>query len=474
MAFSVNNYYSGSWVDLSDYIIDASEVPYVSRNRDWTMRLENWSVKIAGSLKSIRGSSYNFAVGDKFTVKDGSTFLFLGEVYFSYYNYDEQVYEVDIKSALSILQDYSCDYDTLHSYFIDRNNWYEYTSRDYDDNRILGITWAIEKMFEIAGLTLNASTANASVLFNDSNVGFGDILLREMLIDEDMFYCLGQSVAAIHSDSTVDVTLIPTFFEFISEMCAVFGLMFQPTNADSSGNFTYTLVLETSNYTIGNDDKYNFIEKNIKGNYKLVFSGCEYGYASVRSYYRSGTHDIDRYIVGGLDRKVNYFLNLYIFYSDIPLITGSWFTITNIIPQGDPEKWTVTATGHTFNNGDYVIIENVNGMTDLNGNKYLVSGVTTNTFDIIDSTVQTYTSGGDVIELQNNTYRDLTPNYNPEHLSDTWNPIYYKMLADVGDSVTNDYQQEEIECPYNITFNTVAENFIDIENRTSRIIQETY
>jgi hypothetical protein len=48
------------------------------------------------------------------------------------------------------------------------------------------------------------------------------------------------------------------------------------------------------------------------------------------------------------------------------------------------------------------------------------------------------------------------------------------MLAGVGNSLTNVYTEETIVCPYQTTFNTVVENFIDLEDRTSRIIQETY
>lgn len=475
MPFSVNNYYGGSWVDISDYVVGAGDVPYISRNRDWTARIENWSLEVAGSLRDVRGGTYNFSVGDKFTVKDGTTFLFLGEVISSYFDPDRQTLVVDINNALLSLREYSCTYDTLHAQFDDRTNWYEYLSRDYDDNRILGITWAIQQMFEIAGLTLDAATANASTLFTDSTAGFGAILLREMLIDEDMFYCLNQSVAAIHTDPTVDATKTPTFFEFISEMCSVFGLTFQPSGADGSGNFTYTLVLGYTNYSIGDDDKYGNEVKTKLGEYKVGFTGCNYAYSSTRSDYQTGTHAIVTYTTGGIDNKVNYFTNLYIFYSDVALTTGSWHNITSIVAHGDPEKWTITtATAHGFLNADVIVIEDVVGMTDLNGVKFSVSGVTTYTFNIISSTVQSYISGGRTIELVNNTYRYLTPSYNLQHESDTWNPIYYKMVAGVGNSVTNVYTEQSIICPYQTTFKAIVENFIDLENRTSKIIQETY
>ena len=103
MANTVQNYYGAAWVDISDYVVGYSPVPYISRNRDWTLRIETWGVQIAGTLGDIRGGSYNFTIGDKFVVKSGATFLFSGEVEESYYNYSEQIYEVRIKSSLGKL-----------------------------------------------------------------------------------------------------------------------------------------------------------------------------------------------------------------------------------------------------------------------------------------------------------------------------------------------------------------------------------
>jgi len=62
----------------------------------------------------------------------------------------------------------------------------------------------------------------------------------------------------------------------------------------------------------------------------------------------------------------------------------------------------VTVTGHTFNNGDEIYIDNVAGMTELNEGKYLVANTTANTFELTDldgnninSTGYTaYSSGG--------------------------------------------------------------------------------
>lgn len=57
----------------------------------------------------------------------------------------------------------------------------------------------------------------------------------------------------------------------------------------------------------------------------------------------------------------------------------------------------ITCTGHDFEEGDLVYISGVGGMTQLNGNTYVVTGVTKDTFALKDTdstSYSTYTSGG--------------------------------------------------------------------------------
>lgn len=66
----------------------------------------------------------------------------------------------------------------------------------------------------------------------------------------------------------------------------------------------------------------------------------------------------------------------------------------------------ITAVAHGFANGDWVYIHGVLGMTELNGNFYIVAGATTNTFSLTDtdgvaidgSAFTVYTSGGQILE----------------------------------------------------------------------------
>jgi len=105
------------------------------------------------------------------------------------------------------------------------------------------------------------------------------------------------------------------------------------------------------------------------------------------------------------------FGNQYIrFYKDNGAILEGNVTISGAT-QANPVV--ITATGHSYSNGDEIEISGVVGMTELNGKRYLVANKTTNTFEItdIDGTningtgFTAYTSGG----VANRVYEISTP-----------------------------------------------------------------
>jgi hypothetical protein len=107
--------------------------------------------------------------------------------------------------------------------------------------------------------------------------------------------------------------------------------------------------------------------------------------------------------------------------------TASQFTISGAT-AADPVV--VTATAHTFSNGDEVFISGVVGMTELNGRQFLVANIATNTFELqgkdavdIDGTAYTtYGSAGTVSKI----YEITTP-YQTADIFD----IDYVQSADV-------------------------------------------
>ena len=87
------------------------------------------------------------------------------------------------------------------------------------------------------------------------------------------------------------------------------------------------------------------------------------------------------------------------FFKDGGIITHASVNITGVT-QANPAV--VTANSHGFSNGDYVLIQSVGGMTELNNRWFVVAGATANTFQLtgIDSSAYTaYTSGGVAAEI---------------------------------------------------------------------------
>jgi hypothetical protein len=80
---------------------------------------------------------------------------------------------------------------------------------------------------------------------------------------------------------------------------------------------------------------------------------------------------------------------------EVDSVTSTGVKTVTGVTQANPGV--VTAAAHGYSNGDVVLFSSVGGMTQLNGNKYTVAGVTTDTFELLgtDTTLfGTFTSGG--------------------------------------------------------------------------------
>jgi len=93
--------------------------------------------------------------------------------------------------------------------------------------------------------------------------------------------------------------------------------------------------------------------------------------------------------INGTTKRFIEYLDPTVF-SDSCLKLNSPITISGAT-QANPVV--ITATSHGFSNGDLVDIKNVVGMTDINGNRYQVAGVTTNTFQLTHQTAGTNING---------------------------------------------------------------------------------
>lgn len=117
------------------------------------------------------------------------------------------------------------------------------------------------------------------------------------------------------------------------------------------------------------------------------------------------------------------FGNQYIrFYKDSGQITEATKSITGIT-KANPAV--VTAASHGYSNGDHVWINDVGGMTELNGRRFTVANKTTNTFELSgvnSSSYTTYTSGGTAAKVY-----EIATEYTSAQLSE----LQFAQSADV-------------------------------------------
>ncbi len=116
---------------------------------------------------------------------------------------------------------------------------------------------------------------------------------------------------------------------------------------------------------------------------------------------------VKRYINGQTVRYVEYLTKTFddtddqqdAFFVDCGLTYDVPKTIS-AITKANPAV--VTANTHGFSNGDVVLINEVSGMTEVNGNTYTVANKAANTFELLStnsSAYTTYVSGGEVRKL---------------------------------------------------------------------------
>lgn len=86
-------------------------------------------------------------------------------------------------------------------------------------------------------------------------------------------------------------------------------------------------------------------------------------------------NDEQSYVIEATEQYFRFYTNNAIIVEDDITISGA--------TQANPVV--ITATGHGYSDGDEVFINDVVGMTELNGKSYLVANSTTNTFEITDN-----------------------------------------------------------------------------------------
>lgn len=485
MSLSVKHYYNLTWNDISDYVVGASSVPYISRNRDWSLRADNWSFQVASTIRNFyNNGAFVFSAGDRIAVWNDAILLFIGYVKTAPLNYDSLTFDLEIVSDLQKLDDHKIDYTTLHASLIAGSpTQYQYRLHSYYIMPTVHYLYLMQKIFSIAGMTLDTSSVDNVVAFHYYYDGYdADVKYKDLFIGESELYCLNQSIDAYHT--VIDNTLYDynrdkiTFFALLKEVCRVLSFMIVPVSVDN-----YKLILPTSNYSISDTDKYEYKSEKIQGEEKIDNLGLSIqesnGNNVLAGSAKTNMQTTSLGKGGGLEWLSKLFFGFI--YEVIIYNEAKAITITNATYAVGYLTIT-TATPHGLNPGDPFRLYGLAGMTEVNNLVYdlvaTLSTAGTTIYANFGSTPSAYIEGGWV-------YKDTNINYwnsfrlgslSPTEIST--NPTIpitgeINVLKNQVKAKSSDCTKETIGCPIQTAVLTTVENFIDLEKRQSQIIQET-
>jgi hypothetical protein len=532
----VKNYYGGSWIDISDYIVDIDGIPYTSHNRDFSIRIDSVNIKVAASILDIRGDIFEFQPYDDFEFYDGLTFIFSGYVKHSKYNTQTYTFDIQIDSDLgrlgfinSVIQ-----YANLHALFTTGTNTIDqYRPMSFYNGATVGLLWGIKQMFTAAGLALDTSVIDNVVAFHaNTQAGWPgffnkDYLWKQLFFGENELYCISQGSTAFRT--ILDDPLKKYngskifYFDFISEICSQLGLALRATAKNS-----YKIILGGTE-TIASSNFFEYSKDNILAQLTLGQLGVSLipiNPANCLSGADEGEQNYDAINIGfGYDpwktgdpsgpgaqsvtgaSSISVLGNFQIRFEDTTsdysfdptrahkivdvTLTGGFLYITTLTPHG----FTIL-TPHGFGPpvSEYVIFLGVPGMPQLTRqmNVYLTAVMDDYTIKIAFDDPELFLKVlGEGVDPYGWLYRDTTdPVSSPHdfyHLKYTNQPLNALISTDTYDvnGILNILKYKVIEkisnyTNYEILTNAieddtaVAENKIDLKWSNSQIIQETY
>lgn len=430
MSFSV--YHAST--DISDYVVSAGAVPFLSRNRDYSLRIESWNLKVAASY------GVDISRDELIKVYDDSKLLFSGYVDRSVYDNNNHAWDVTVLSSLSLLSQEKVDHTTLHSLInVTGVEWYQYTTYGscYYGFPVVGLTWLLAKVFSACSLTLDTSeidditlmimNATSSSDFNGANTQYAKF--KHLFVREDLLYSCGQSNVA--DSDTIDTSDDYKFnkiscFDLVSEICQRLGLFLLLTDVDEY-KISVSTDTNASGYspllTIADDDTYSEMEEELRGQDISGNEGIGYtdSYTKKRAWSDAVTPveyaTVDAGI--GVSKADSFIQNLEILVSDAYDNANKYDDVFAFCRLG------VEVSADSTANNDVIIVK------------------------------------GGTVGLDPSTYTETA--------YPLWNQYKYIYRSKFGD-----YTQTKTQCPYSVTDLALVENFIDLENRTSEILQEVY
>lgn len=278
---TLEHYYDSAWRDISDYVDRIESLPRAFRNRDYSLRAEIISSDIAVTIRdsAIYADDFTFTDGDKFRVKDNSsTIIWNGELETSHYNYREEIFELRIRPHLFKLKDQFVDYATLHILFAAGGGTQYWT--DHYGFTSVQLLYGLECLFTACGISVYIPAAiGTTSLFTRTTDGVNwietEITFADLYFDEYQLYCLNQTIATLYS--TIDDAANDYIgskircWDLVSEILQKTKLVLLPY-----GDEGYQIAFNTGNYTVTDDNSYEYDRTKVAIDIDQDGLGCRY------------------------------------------------------------------------------------------------------------------------------------------------------------------------------------------------------
>lgn len=151
-------FYINGWYDLRDYIISSDSIPYISRNPDCTLIIEEFVMRVKESVKDLFGSEFKFEAGTGVHIKRDNITIFSGYILRSEYNYISNAFELRIISDLAKLKKVKYNYLNIHDRIINTTDSWLYQSFGLGNNYFVNPIWLLKAIFDASNLSLDITS----------------------------------------------------------------------------------------------------------------------------------------------------------------------------------------------------------------------------------------------------------------------------------------------------------------------------
>lgn len=236
-------------ISFADYVTDIDKIPYLTRNRDYSLVCEGYSFRLSYN------SSVTLDVGDRILFYRDTVLIHVGLIEKIILDEEELLYKIDVKHILQDLKTRNTKDSVRTDEFLNPQTFVERLLNDSvtrtvgtTDFQLIGFKKLVEAIFDelnIISLTVDWTNANLytepSFQWMGSEVGTDSIGLIAAA-DTDDIYFLPEQINCMNQDGIFAPDNIigdgmdakrPSLWDLLSILCSMVGLNFVPKTATS-------------------------------------------------------------------------------------------------------------------------------------------------------------------------------------------------------------------------------------------------